>query len=405
MIASTGHPMRAPFELIDAQPVVNVSDAEYHRLLGYPKEHHLTDRSRELAAWARNWFAANGRPWMYAREVSLEIEGDLLRIDGDDFASNALREHLRQAEASRAMLVAVSAGPEAEAHAAELWRDGRPDEYFFLEVYASAVVELLVASINGRLCELAGEEGLIALPHYSPGYVGWDVAEQPRLFGLIQRGTSRRFTGPLEVMSSGMLRPKKSLLALVGLAGRTAQNQAALNQAPCVRCSFSPCTYRRAPYRHATKVEHYSVNERALKKWAEERVQIETLPGGSLRATFRFDGTTCSNEGQPLAFDYCVRLDRTGDRFTIVESVCQPAAGDEGHRRMCEYLRDRDGLMRAIAEEKPLLGRPLDEVLQWALPTAASGCHCLPENRAHKWRLALEAIHFRLCQTPQRRWS
>jgi hypothetical protein len=395
---------RAPVELIDARPTVNVQDAEYVRLLGYPKEHRLTGRAAELAAWARSWFMANARPWVYAREASLEIVGESLRIDGDEFPSKALLDHLRRAEASRVALVAVSAGAESETHAAAFWREGKPDEYFFLEVFASAAVESLVASLSGRLCEGFGGEGLVAIPHYSPGYSGWDVAEQPRLFDLIRRGKSQEFPGALETLASGMLRPKKSLLALVGLAPRTASNQAALSQTPCVRCAFSPCQYRRAPYRYASP-GRYSINERALKKWAEERVQVEMLPDGSVLATFRFDGTTCSNEGQPLAFDYRVQLDRAGDGFVIAQSDCRPAEGDEGHRRMCEYLRDKDELMRALAEEKPLFGRPLDEVLQWTQPTAPSGCHCLPENRAHKWRLALEAIHFRLSQVPQRRWS
>lgn len=395
---------RTPFELIDARPVVNVLDAEYIRLLGYPKEHRLTERAAELATWARSWFMANARPWVYAREASLEIADGSLVVDGHEFPSMALFDHLRRAEASRAVLVAVSAGKESETHAAALWREGKPDEYFFLEVFASAAVESLVASLSGRLCEFGGQEGLIAIPHYSPGYSGWDVAEQPRLFDLIQHGKSREFPGALETLSSGMLNPKKSLLALVGLAPRTAHNEAALSQTPCIRCAFSPCQYRRAAYRYASP-GRYSINERALRKWAEERVQIEVLPDGSVLATFRFDGTTCSNEGQPLAFDYRVQLDRAGDGFVIAQSDCRPAEGDEGHRRMCEYLRDKDGLMRAFGEEKPLLGRPLDEVLQWSLTTAPSGCHCLPENRAHKWRLALEAIHFRLRQIPQRRWS
>jgi len=395
---------RKPFELVDARPTVNVPDAEYIRLLGYPKEHRLSERAVQLAAWARGWFATNARPWMYAREASLEMVGESLRIEGADFPSKALHDHLRRAEASRVVLAAVSAGAESETHAAVLWREGKPDEYFFLEVFASAVVESLVASLSGRLCESFGEEGLVAIPHYSPGYSGWDVAEQPRLFDLIRRGKSQELPGVLETLSSGMLRPKKSLLALVGLAPRTASNEAALSQAPCVRCAFSPCQYRRAPYRHANP-GRYSINERALRKWAEERVQVERLPDGSVLATFRFDGTTCSNEGQPLAFDYRVQLEPAGHGFVIAQSDCRPAEGDEGHRRMCEYLRDKDGLLRAFAEEKPLLGRPLDEVLQWTQPTAPSGCHCLPENRAHKWRLALEAIHFRLRQIPQHRWS
>jgi hypothetical protein len=56
--------------------------------------------------------------------------------------------------------------------------------------------------------------------------------------------------------------------------------------------------------------------------------------------------------------------------------------------------------MRAIATEKPLLGRPLGDVLSWKRDAARAGCHCDAASRAHKWGLALEAIHFALAQRP-----
>ena len=59
--------------------------------------------------------------------------------------------------------------------------------------------------------------------------------------------------------------------------------------------------------------------------------------------------------------------------------------------------------MSDIAGEKPLLGRPLDEVLSWSRTPAPSGCHCTADSRAHKWGLALEAIHYALvlARSPQ----
>ena len=57
------------FELIEINPPLDVLDDEYRRLLGFPKSHQMTGRPRELADAARQWYAANGRPWIYAREV------------------------------------------------------------------------------------------------------------------------------------------------------------------------------------------------------------------------------------------------------------------------------------------------------------------------------------------------
>ncbi len=409
-------PSAAMLELLDAKPAVNVVEAEYRRLLGYPPHHVPGERAEELAAAARQFYATHGRPWVYVREVELSTDGPALRVDGVDFHSAHLHDYLRQMKATRAALVAVSAGPECETEARRLWEDGRPDEYFFLEVFGSAVVEHLVAGLNGRLCDLVERHGLMAVPHYSPGYTGWDIADQNKLFELITRGTAQPFPAPLEVLSSGMLKPKKSLLAVVGLTARTGVSVTSPRLVPCENCSFAPCQYRRAPYRHAltltetvaaparetppaARAAHYTVNARALKKWAQERVRLEAREGGAIEASFRFDGTTCSNQGRPLAFDYRVALRASDGGYAIVDADCRPAPGDEGHKFMCAYLSDGEGLMESIRTEKPLLGRSLDDVLAWERVAAPSGCYCTAESRAHKWGLALEVIHFALAQS------
>jgi hypothetical protein len=393
-----------------AQPEYAVREPEYLRLLGYPPDHQPGDRARELMAWAHDWYSRHGRPWVYLREAALRNEGTALELDRVEFSSIRLREHFRRHEVSGAMLVAVSAGAECETHAHELWKAGKPDEYFFLEMYASAVVEDLVARTSGRICDLAGNRGLMAVPHYSPGYAGWDVQDQTKLFSLITGGMTGSFPGPIEVLLSGMLRPKKSLLAIFGLAPKSARPPA--TEAPCVQCSFAPCSYRRAAYRHGVgpvsdrtigqsqtgpTVANYTVNGRALRKWAAERVTVSAQPDGTVEAVFRFDGTTCAH--RPLAFDYRVRLGGAEQGFPIIDSGCAPAPDDEGHQHTCSFMSEGVAHLQEIASDKPLLGRPLEEVLAWTRVPASTGCHCSAESRAHKWGLALEVIHFALVQT------
>jgi hypothetical protein len=73
-----------------------------------------------------------------------------------------------------------------------------------------------------------------------------------------------------------------------------------------------------------------------------------------------------------------------------------PAPGDQGHRFMCRYLTQGDGLMAAISAEQPLIGRPLADVLSWQRPSSAAGCYCEADARQHKWGLVLETIHYAL---------
>ncbi len=242
---------RSGLEFLDTRPAVNVTEAEYRRLLGYPPRHAPGERADELAGQARQWYAEHGRPWVYGREVELHTGDSQLRLDGMEFPARPLHDHLQQAGAVRAVLVAACAGGNCEEQARRLWEEARPDEYFFLEMFGSAVVEQLVASLNGRICDRAERDGLMAVTHYSPGYTGWNVADQNRLFALIAQGMGRPWPEPMEVLSSGMLRPKKTQLAVIGLAPRAGRASDSLRRVPCVSCSFLPCQYRRAPCRPA----------------------------------------------------------------------------------------------------------------------------------------------------------
>jgi hypothetical protein len=152
---------------------VHVEPAEYQRLLGYPRGAVLSERACELASWAGEWYWRNGNPWACERQAD---RGELL-----PFTSARLQQTLARAESHSVFLVAVSAGPELEAEAQRLWHEDKPDEYFFLEVFGSAVVEHLITTTGARLCAWAEERAMAVLPHYSPGYGDWDIAEQRRL--------------------------------------------------------------------------------------------------------------------------------------------------------------------------------------------------------------------------------
>ena len=409
-------PLAKSLELAGAMAEVNVAPEEYARLLGYPRGHVLEGRARELADWARSWYAEYGRPWFYARQAeSFELAGDSILMDGAAFTSSRLKDTLDQAGAHSVVLVAVGAGHEVEEESRRRWQEEKPDEYFFLEIYGSAVVEHLTTATGARLCAWAEEHGMAVLPHYSPGYPEWDVVEQPRLLELIRQTRGAQFPSRVDVLDSGMLRPKKTLLAVFGLTRHVERLRPLTSLIPCESCSFGPCQYRRAPYRRAPRAvgeriselaraavldanARYSVNRKALQRWADERLSLHEAADGSLSAVFRYEGTTCTNMGRPLAFDYHIALGPRDEGYPIREQRCAPAPGDTGHTYMCEYLADPEQLMASIAREKPLLGQPLNAILQWRPPLSAAGCFCDAASRERKWALVLETLHYALVQ-------
>jgi hypothetical protein len=461
--------------LTDTSPVVDVEPAQYVRLLGYPPGRVVQGRAAELAAWAREWYAANGRPWvvlrgterlsLHASGAGLPPRGDArgaglpprddargaglqprddargaglqpcVSIDDVPFTASRLRTLLQQSNAHGVVLAAVSAGAELEAEAQRLWKDDKPDEYFFLEMYGSAVVEHLAMATGARLCAWAEALGMAVLPHDSPGYDGWDIGEQPRLLPLVAHGAA--LPGPLRVLESGALVPKKSLLAVYGVTRNAdAPGRRLASMVPCEQCSLARCQYRRRPYRHASDSSDpmwgrasalqddpmwgralalqgdddpssrtsalqdpsYRTSRKALQRWARERLTLTLRDDDGVDARFRYDGTTCTNMGRELSFLYEVTLGPRDEGYPIREQRCAPSPGDAGHTAMCGYIRDGEGLMAAIADERSLAGQRLDDVLSWARPTSAAGCYCDRASREHKWGLVLETIHLALAE-------
>jgi len=420
-------PFESTKKVMDIAPRVDVQDSEYKRLLGYPPGHEISGRVRELIELTRIWYSENGRPWVYARRAeNLELSNRGVQIEGVNFSSRRLQSQLSDGTSNEVMLVAASAGKNCEERARQLWNEERPDEYFFMEVYGSAVVENLITNVGARFCEWADRHRKAILPHYSPGYPGWEISEQDKLLKLIFGEKKAELPEEIRVLGSGMLQPKKSLLAVFGITPNIEGVKRLTSLIPCDNCSLQSCQYRRLPYRNSipqiedirelqsgedngwylhsgedspmNPAAKYLTNSRALRKWSEERLRLTILEDRSIEASFRYEGITCSNMGHALEFDYHVKLSSSSENYKIVDAHCVPAPGDAGHTLMCQYLENARQLMSAIEKEKPLLGRPLDDVLNWEREYNPSGCYCNPESRDYKWGLVFEVLHYALAQ-------
>jgi hypothetical protein len=234
----------------DPHPVITVAEADFLRALGFPTGHAPSERVTALARQTRKWFERNGRPWVFARRAGLlTLSKNHSEIEDVIFRSARLTKRFTKAEAVSAILAVVCAGREIEIEAQRCWQANRPDEYFFLEGFAVAVVEQLMAIVSARLCAEVESHGLSVLPHLSPGYAGWNLTDQVSLVRLMQR---RDWPAGLDfdVLPSGQLTPKKSHVALFGLALKSDRLRCLTEMIPCEDCCWHPCSFRRTPYRH-----------------------------------------------------------------------------------------------------------------------------------------------------------
>ncbi len=352
--------------------------------MGLPACAELDERLEALFEQARSWYSQHGEPWTEARQVSIvRIVYDVIHLDhGLQLSSVLLARGLANAGAHALVVVAISAGQAVDKQISLLWETDRVDEAMFLNAYAIATVEHLRWQMGDQLRRTLGKSQTTVLPHYSPGYDGWDLADQARLFRLLESDSL-----PLELLPSGGLVPSKSTLAAYGLTQR-ADFKEDLEQ-------YWSC--RAAPASTAAVSASYAFPEKALAKWRDKRLQVTALPNNELLAKFRLDGSTCTNMGTPLAFDYKIRLKReeTGGH-RILSSTCEPAENHTGYQNMCAYLDKPDRYMTQLRAHQPLVGQSLSNALTWQSPTSPAGCLCTRASQDHKWRIVLQTLHFAL---------
>lgn len=413
-------------EYLDTSPDINVPEAEYKRLLGYPADHDVGDRVRELMEETRRWYNENGSPWVYVRHIdSFELHHDHFFMSEVRFSAQRFIAQMRETMGESVVAVVASAGKNCEGRARQLWKEEKPDEYFFMEVYGSAIVEHVIAQAAGKICAWAENNAMVALPRLSPGYPGWDIREQQSLFDVINTGRNHDFPEDIHVLHTGMLNPKKSQLTVFGLTHHREKVHRTADLIPCMNCSLEHCQYRRSPYsRSVLRVDEagnlksdtmsvdgnrlelnakYTFTQTALEKWSTERLRLQFNEDRSIQATFRYQGTTCSNLGHILEFDYHIKIASPQKEYKIVEASCMPAPGDVGYTYMCRYLEDPDLLMRAVQNEISLVGRPLNDVVHWKREYNPTACYCQPSSRAHKWGLVLEVLHYALVRVEKER--
>ena len=146
----------------------------------------------------------------------------------------------------------------------------------------------------------------------------------------------------------------------------------------------------------------YDIAPKPLQKWANQRVSFDHSDDGLLDVTFRFDGSTCTNLGKPLAVDFVVSLRAAEGDWQIRAARCAPAVDDDGCAATCAAMASPDSFYERIRDFAPIAGRTLDEALAWSPDIEYSGCLCSEGNLNHKWRNAIQAIHLAVTTRHQR---
>lgn len=137
-------------------------------------------------------------------------------------------------KAEGAALFICTAGPEVGERSRRSMKEGDLLRGYVYDVIGSEVAENAADRMQEQLRASMAEHGLMITNRFSPGYCGWDVAEQHKLFSFFPDN----YCG-ITLNESALMNPVKSVSGLIGI-GRE------VRYAPykCHHCDDKNCIYR-----------------------------------------------------------------------------------------------------------------------------------------------------------------
>jgi cobalamin-dependent methionine synthase I len=115
---------------------------------------------------------------------------------------------------------------------------------YIFDIVGTEIVEAAADLMQGDLEKNMRDSGKKITNRYSPGYCGWDVTEQHKLFQLMPEN----YCG-IKLTPSALMDPIKSISGIIGI-GENVKN----NPYTCRLCNQNDCVYRGIRERMKQKV-------------------------------------------------------------------------------------------------------------------------------------------------------
>ena len=169
---------------------------------------------------------------VYTRVGGVPAKGQVTAGDIHFETGATIAKMLRGSE--RYAFFIATAGPRPEALSRSLLETGEYLEGYIVDVIASFLVEQVAEQAHRYVMERASDSGWVTTNRYSPGYCGWKVEEQQKLFSLFPEGSCG-----ITLSASSLMHPIKSLSGLIGMG-----KEVRFRNYTCELCSMTNCIYR-----------------------------------------------------------------------------------------------------------------------------------------------------------------
>ncbi len=216
--------------------------------LGYPTA-ELPDVAQaavdEVAARGEALWAIEGGCVVYS-QVTIDRTAHAIQAQGSSFEVGKIVSGQLSRSAGLAVFL-CTAGKGIEELSRRLMSGGDPFTGFVADAMGSLVVEAAMDRLQDTLEQRLVERGLGITNRYSPGYCGWHVSEQQKLFRLLPAG----YLG-VSLTDTSLMRPVKTVSGFIGVGP-------GVRRAPytCKVCDQEDCLYRRL---HGEQQTHGEAN-------------------------------------------------------------------------------------------------------------------------------------------------
>ena len=137
--------------------------------------------------------------------------------------------------ATRLVIFVCTAGNKISERSKQLMDEGDLLNGYVFDSFGSLVVETAMDLIQNNLKEKLLSSKLNITNRYSPGYCGWDIAEQQKLFSMLPE----KFCG-IELNDSCLMSPIKSVSGIIGIG-----ESVKFSSYTCNICDSQNCIYRK----------------------------------------------------------------------------------------------------------------------------------------------------------------
>jgi hypothetical protein len=165
--------------------------------------------------------------------VTFNPAGKTVSIDSTSFdISKIVYSQIRKSTAIAIFL--CTAGQEIGTASGAAMKEGDLLKGYLFDIIGSEIVEAAADLMQNSLHKEMNASGLGITNRYSPGYCGWNVAEQHKLFSLMPGNRCG-----IALNESALMSPIKSVSGFIGIGGNVR-----FNPYTCSFCDMKECIYR-----------------------------------------------------------------------------------------------------------------------------------------------------------------